>query len=149
MQTPLFGKDRQFLFVGANRQGDNMVQIGAAERLQGPFDLTPICKATGIDHDEKPKFCIYPHIFASNIPKRELVITWSEQSPGGVIAAKLKFTVDMYGAIEAAHGRKMKAEAEAKAQESASLAEEQEEKERRKKYDYVYEAFEKAKISDQ
>lgn len=126
-----------------------MVQIGAAERLEGPFDLTPICKATGINHDEKPKYCMYPHIFASNIPKRELVITWSEHPPGGVIAAKLKFQVDMYGAIEAAHERKIAAEAEAQARELARLGEEQEEKERREKYAYVFEHFEKAKISDE
>ena len=146
--TSLFGKDKQFLFVGANKQADNMVQIGVAERLQGPFDLMPICKATGINHDEKHKYCMYPHIFASNIPKRELVITWSEHPPGGVIAAKLKFKIDMVAAIEEERERKIAAEEEAQAQELARLAEEQEAKERREKYSYVFEAFGEAAISD-
>ena len=146
--TPLFGKDKQFLFVGANKQADNMVQIGVAERPQGPFDLMPICKATGINHDEKHKYCMYPHIFASNIPKRELVITWSEHPPGGVIAAKLKFKIDMVAAIEEERERKIAAEEEAEAQELARLAEEQEAKERREKYSYVFEVFGEKTTSD-
>ena len=153
VHTPLFGKDKQFLFVGANIQADNMVQIGVAERLEGPFDLMPICKAMGINHDEKRKYCIYPHIFASNIPKRELVISWSEQPPGGVIAAKLKFKIDIIAALEEEQERQIaveqEARTEAQARELARLAEEQEEKERREKYSYVFEAFEGVKISDQ
>lgn len=149
VHTPLFGKDKQFLFVGANNQADNMVQIGVAERVQGPFDLMPICKATNINHDEKHRCCIYPHIFASNIPKRELVITWGEHPPGGIIAAKLKFKIDMVAALEEKQERKIAAEEEAQAQELARLAEEQEEKDRREKYSYVFEAFEKVKVSDE
>ena len=150
VHTPLFGKDKQFLFVGANKQADNMVQIGVAERPQGPFDLIPICKTIGVDQDEKPKCCIYPHIFASNIPKRELVITWGEHEPGGIIAAKLKFKIDMIAALEEEQERKIAAEEEVRAQELARLAEEQEERDRREKYIYVFEAFEgKVKVSDQ
>ena len=153
VHTPLFGKDKQFLFVGANKQADSMVQIGVAERLQGPFDLMPICKAMGINHDGKHKYCIYPHIFASNIPKRELVITWSEHPPGGVIAAKLKFKIDIVAAIEEEQERQIAAEEaaeeEARACELARLTEEQEEKDRREKYHYVFEAFEGVKISDE
>ena len=105
--TEMFGKDKPFLFVGVNNQGDSMVQIGAAAEVQGPFNLMAICKATGIDHDEKYKYCIYPHLFASNVPKRELIITWSEHWPGGVIAAKLKFKIDEVAAVKEAEGRRL------------------------------------------
>ena len=104
-----------------------MVQIGAAAKVQGPFDLTAVCEAKGIDHDEKHKYCIYPHLFASNVPKRELVVTWSEHSPGGVIAAKLKFKIDEVAAAEEAEERKRAAE-EQEARRLASIAEEQEAK---------------------
>ena len=149
VHTPLFGKAKQFLFVGANKQADNMVQIGVAERPQGPFDLMPICKTMGNIDDVKQKCCIYPHIFASNIPKRELVITWGEHQPGGIMAAKLKFKIDMVAALEEEQERKIAAEKEAQAQELARLAEEQEERDRREKYHYVFEAFEKVKVSDE
>ena len=146
--TPLFGKDKQFVFVGANQEADNMVQIGVAERVQGPFDLMPLCKAMGTNYEYKQKCCIYPHIFASNIPKRELVITWNDYPRGEVVAARLKFQIDMLAAHEEERERKIAAEKKAKAQELARLAEEQEEKDRREKYSYVFEAFGKVKVSD-
>ena len=149
VHTPLFGKDKQFLFVGENKQADNMVQIGVAERPQGPFDLMPICKATGINNDKEHRYCMYPNIFASNIPKRELVITWSEHPPGGVIAAKLKFKINMIAAIEEERERKIAAEEKAQALELARLAEEQEKKDRRVKYSYVFEVFGEATTSNQ
>ena len=122
IHTEMFGKDKPFLFVGVNNQGDSMVQIGAAAEVQGPFDLMAICKATGIDHDEKYKYCIYPHLFASNVPKRELIITWSEHWPGGVIAAKLKFKIDVLAAAEQAEERRRAAEEE-EARRLARIAE--------------------------
>lgn len=88
-----------------------MVQIGAAADVQGPFDLTPICEALSVDHDSNPRDCIYPHLFASDIPKRELMVTWSEHSPGGgVIAAKLKFKIDEVAAVREAEERQRAAE---------------------------------------
>ena len=127
IHTHLFGKEKPFLFIGVNNRGDSMVQIGAAAEVQGPFQPTAICKATGIDHDEKYKHFIYPHLFASNVPKRELMISWSEQLPGGVIAAKLKFKIDEVAAVEEAKERQRAAE-EQEARRLAMLAEEEEAK---------------------
>ena len=88
-----------------------MVQIGAAANIQGPFELTPVCEAIGINYESSPKNHIYPHLFASDIPKRELMVTWSEQSPnGGVIAAKLKFKMDWVAAVREADERHRAAE---------------------------------------
>ena len=127
IHTDLFGKDKPFVFVGANNETDSMVQMGAATEVQGPFDLTAICIATGIDHDKKYKYCIYPHLFASNISKRELVVTWSEHWPGGVIAAKLKFKIDEVAAVKEAAARARAIE-EQEARHLARIAEEQEAK---------------------
>ena len=113
--------------MGVNKQADSMVQVGAAAEVQGPFDLTAVCKAAGTDDDEKLKYCIYPHLFASNVPKRELVVTWSEYPPGGVIAAKLKFKIDEVAAIKEAEERKRAAE-EQEARRLARIAEEEEAK---------------------
>ena len=132
IHTNLFGRDKPFVFVGVNKGADSMVQIGAAAEVQGPFDLTAVCKATGIDYDEKYKYCIYPHLFASNVPKRELMVSWSEHPPGGVIAAKLKFKIDEVGAVKEAEERKRAAE-EQEARRLARIAKEQEAKE---EYEY-------------
>lgn len=128
IHTNLFGKDKPFVFVGVNKQAESMVQIGAAAEVQGPFDLTAICNARGIDHDKEDKPGIYPHIYphlwASNVPKRELMVTWSESPPGGVIAAKLRFKIDEVAAIKEAEELKRAAE-EQDARRLASMAEEQ------------------------
>lgn len=133
IHTNMFGRDKPFVFVGVNKGMDSMVQIGAAAEIQGPFDLTPVCKATGIDNDEKYKHCIYPHLFASNVPKRELMVTWSEHPPGGVIAAKLKFKIDEVGAVKEAEEERKRAAEEQEARRLASIAKEQEAKD---EYEY-------------
>ena len=124
IHTQMFGKDMPFLFAGVDKRGYSTILIGAAAEIQGPFTVIAICKARGIDHDEKSKYCVYPHLFASNIPKRELIVTWSEHSPGGVIAAKLKFEIDEVAAIKEADERKRAAE-EQEARRLASIAEQQ------------------------
>ena len=136
IHTNMFGRDKPFVFVGVNKTTDSMVQIGAAAEIQGPFDLTAVCRATGIDNDEKYNHCIYPHLFASDVPKRELMVTWSEHPPGGVIAAKLKFKIDEVGAVKEAEERKRAAE-EQEARLLARMAKEQEAKD-----DYEYDSEE-------
>ena len=129
VHTNLFGRGKPFVFVGVNKQADSMIQIGVAARVQGPFDFQAICRATGTDPDKEYKNCVYPHVYphlwASNVPKRELVVTWSESPPGGVIAAKLRFKIDEVAAAEEAEERKRAAE-EQEALRLASVAEEQE-----------------------
>lgn len=129
IHTNLFGKEKPFVFVGVNKRADSMVQIGAAAEVQGPFALTAVCQATGIKNDKEHKCCIYPHVYphlwASNVPKRELMITWSESPPGGVIAAKLKFKIDEVAAVKEAEERKRAAE-EQETRRLASIAKEQE-----------------------
>ena len=106
-----------------------MVQIGAAAKIQGPFDLVAVCKATGIDDNKGSKDCIYshiyPHLWASNVPKRELIVTWSEFPPGGVLVAKLKFKIDEVAAVKEAKERKLAAE-EREVRRLASIAVERE-----------------------
>ena len=124
IHTELFGKDKPFVFVGVNKWADSMVQIGAASSVQGPFNLTAVCEARGIKYDKAYKYCIYPHLFASNIPKRELIVTWSEPFPGGVVAAKLKFKIDEIMAAKEAQERRWVAEQQ-EARRLASVAEQE------------------------
>lgn len=131
IHTELFGKNMPFVFVGVNKSGDSMVQIGAASNVHGPFDLTPVFEAQGLDNNTNYKYCIYPHLFASNIPKRELFITWSEHFPGGVIAAKLKFRIDEVKAADEAMDRKWAAEQQ-EARRLASITEEEQAKAERR-----------------
>ena len=129
VHTSLFG-NKPFLFVGVSRQANSMVQIGAATKIQGPFDLVAVCKAKGMVDNKGSKDCIYshiyPHLWASNVPKRELIVTWSESPPGGVLVAKLKFKIDEVAAVKEAKERKIAAE-EREARRLAGIGEEREE----------------------
>ena len=93
VRSKLFGEDRPFLFVGTSKSADSRVYMGASARLEGPWKIEPVCKADGINEPTtkgKWMYCIYPHLWASDEEKAELMVTWSEQYPGGVIGAKIK-----------------------------------------------------------
>lgn len=62
------------------------------------------------------------------MPKRELIVTWSEFPAGGVLVAKLKFKIDEVAAVKEAKERKLAAEEreEREARRFASIAEKRE-----------------------
>ena len=93
VRSELFGEDRPFLFVGTSKWADSQVFMGASARLEGPWELKAVCKAEGIREPTgkgKWMYCIYPQLWASDEENAELVVTWSEQYPGGVVAARIK-----------------------------------------------------------
>lgn len=93
VRSKLFGEDRPFLFVGTSKWADSRVFMGASARLEGPWKLEAVCQVEGIKETTgkgKWMYCIYPQLWASEEERAELVVTWSEQCPGGVIAARIK-----------------------------------------------------------
>ena len=95
--SPLFGLDRPWVFVGCNRWADNQIQLGASEKVEGPWELFPVAETRNLEGPEEFRYCVYPHPWAFDQSKGELMVTWSEQWPGGVIAGRLKFaTIDGY-----------------------------------------------------
>lgn len=91
IKSSLFGKDRPWVFIGCSKWLDSKIMIGASADLEGPWELIPLCKATGIDYPDTVMYCMYPHQWAFAEEDGELMVTWSEQWPGNVVAAKLKF----------------------------------------------------------
>lgn len=94
VRSNLFGEKWPFLLIGVNKYTDSKIQLGVAERIEGPWEIQTVGVATGIDKKDGFMYCIYPAIWASDTRKGELVVTWSEQYPGGVIAAKIQFEMD-------------------------------------------------------
>ncbi|MCJ1370988.1 hypothetical protein MMC20_002203 [Loxospora ochrophaea] len=95
VKSTLFGPDLPWVFVGCTRFADSKVMMGAAARLEGPWELTAVCQASGIDYPNGYMYCMYPHVWAFEEEKGELMVTWSEPYPGNVIAAKLKLKMGM------------------------------------------------------
>ena len=93
VRSKLFGSARPFLFVGTSKWADSIVYLGASATLEGPWEVWPVCYANGIGQRlcmGRFMYCIYPHLWASDEERAELVVTWSEQYPGGVVTARIK-----------------------------------------------------------
>ena len=94
VHTNLFGPERPFTFIGCTRFADSQITMGFSSTLEGPFTFFKLGKATGIEQPQGFMYCMYPHPWAieNNRESRgNLLVTWSEHWPGGVVAAKLKF----------------------------------------------------------
>ena len=94
VKSYLFGEKLPYVFVGCSSLGDSQLLLGASATLEGPFDLHPIVQAIGIDNRDSIMYCMYPHTWAFDEPKGELLVTWSEQWPGGVVGAKIRLVMD-------------------------------------------------------
>lgn len=91
--SKLFGSARPFVFVGNNGWADSKIVIGASASLEGPWETQTVCEAKGIKHKDTIMYCMYPHLWASKVENGELMVTWSEQWPGGVVGARLKLAL--------------------------------------------------------
>lgn len=89
-RTTLFGPERPWCFVGCNRFGDSILMMGAEASLEGPWTLTPLFQADAIQFPDNFRFGMQGHPWAYDGRNGELLVTWCETWPGGVIAAKLK-----------------------------------------------------------
>ncbi|KAI9821126.1 MAG: hypothetical protein M1827_003860 [Pycnora praestabilis] len=95
-ESRLFGPGRghDFVFVGVSSAGDSKVRMGTAPRLEGPWKFSDVFEALGKDYPDGYMYCMYPHPWAFREEEGELMVSWSEHWPGGVVAAKLVFAMD-------------------------------------------------------
>jgi len=90
VRTKLFGPGKPYLFVGVGAWGSSKIMMGASASLEGPWDLKEVYATEGINIKDKYRYCMYPHVWASDEEKAELVVSWCEPYPGGVIMARLQ-----------------------------------------------------------
>ena len=89
VRSKLFGPDVPFLFVGVNGTADSKVMMAASATLEGPWQPRAVYEAKGVQKKDGFMYCVYPHIWASKEEGAELVVSWSEGYPGGVVMARL------------------------------------------------------------
>ncbi|KAI9759893.1 MAG: hypothetical protein M4579_002018 [Chaenotheca gracillima] len=88
------GDDREYVFVGVRSWADSKILMGTAPRVEGPWDLRELCTAEPIDFPSPFLYCVFPHPWAFKDEDGELMVTWSEHRPGGVVAAKLTLEME-------------------------------------------------------
>ena len=91
LRSKLFGPSRPYIFVGVSKYGDSKIRVGSAPTPQGPWDVRAVAQAKGINYTKGFTYCIYPHEWAIQDGTCSLLVSWSEQFPGGVVAGKLCF----------------------------------------------------------
>lgn len=96
IHSDLFGHHKCYIFIGCSRFADSQIIMGFSSNLVGPFTFLSIAKAIGIDRPLDYMYCMYPHPWAlrgTQESRGDLLVTWSEHWPGGVVAAKLRFQI--------------------------------------------------------
>ncbi|KAL8688965.1 MAG: hypothetical protein Q9218_005247, partial [Villophora microphyllina] len=89
-KSALFGPHLPWAFVGVTKNGDSMIMMGAASRVEGPWDVRQVFETYGVKVQDHFRYCVYPHPELSG-NNGGLVVSWSEHWPGGVIAGELLF----------------------------------------------------------
>ncbi len=86
------GQGRDYVLIGVDMSGSSAVVMATAPCLEGPWEeFVPLFSAPNLEGPTGYRYCMYPHPWAYNEADGELLVTWSEHWPGGVIAAKVKF----------------------------------------------------------
>ncbi|KAI6250228.1 hypothetical protein HI914_01772 [Erysiphe necator] len=95
-KTHLFGADSiyKYGFFGCNSFGDSKAILGRGVAPEGPWQMELLdLDIYALNKDKSPfQYCFYPHPWASNERKGDLLVTWSEGGmDGNVIAVQLRF----------------------------------------------------------
>ncbi|EEH36406.2 hypothetical protein PAAG_06824 [Paracoccidioides lutzii Pb01] len=95
--TRLFGHTFGWAFIGNTAWDDYTAMMGAAKDPQGPFQVVPVAFGEKLQENAFNE-CIYAHPWAFKESLGEILITWSEKWPGGIIAAKFQMQMLHQGA---------------------------------------------------
>lgn len=70
--------------------------VGAASKPEGPWEVHKLGEMPKITEQAKTRYCIYPHLWGSDLSKGEILITWSDDGTmgGKVAAAMFTFALD-------------------------------------------------------
>lgn len=98
-KSNLFGGRLPWQFVGVTKFGDSMVMLGCASRLEGPWDVRPLFRATGIKQPHAYQYCIYSHPWFDEHSTDRLLVSWCDPWPGGVIMAEVRFKKCEFGVL--------------------------------------------------
>ncbi|KAI4152764.1 MAG: hypothetical protein L6R39_001734 [Caloplaca ligustica] len=89
-KSELFGPGLPWVLIGVTRWADSMVMVSAASRIEGPWDVRPLFQARGIKTPDTYQYCAYPHPWGANAQDNQLLVSWCDHWPGGVILANVR-----------------------------------------------------------
>jgi Domain of unknown function (DUF4185) len=84
----------KYIFVGNNSWADSKIYVHTAPAPEGPWTKhADLGKVEGITSKDGFRYCMYPHPWAP-LSDGELLCSWSEHWPGGVIDGKVHLELE-------------------------------------------------------
>lgn len=88
-------RGKPYLWIGCEKFPTSQLCMGVAARPEGPWDVHRIGEMPKFTRDAKTRYCIYPHIWGSDLRNGKILITWSDDGTmGGKVIAGI-FTFDV------------------------------------------------------
>ncbi|OAG05378.1 uncharacterized protein CC84DRAFT_1163936 [Paraphaeosphaeria sporulosa] len=87
---------KEYLWFGCEKFMTSKLYVGAAPRPEGPWEVHSLGEMPKITEQAKTRYCIYPHIWGSDLSEGKILITWSDDGTmGGKVAAGIfEFAMD-------------------------------------------------------
>lgn len=80
---------KPYMWIGVNKWLDSKMWMACAEQIEGPWDIQFLGMAPEVmGKNSGHRYCLYPHLWGSNLQEGKLLITWSDDGVmGGKVAA--------------------------------------------------------------
>lgn len=98
--SDLFGPEWPWVFVGTGCWADSKIWVGRSRTIEGPWDVMSVGVAEANHYHDGFMYCIYPHPWTVRAERGQLMLTWSEQWPGQVVAARITFPTFAFSFLE-------------------------------------------------
>ncbi|KAJ4302669.1 hypothetical protein N0V90_001558 [Kalmusia sp. IMI 367209] len=87
---------KPYLWIGCEKFPTSQLCMGAAPRPEGPWETHKLGEMPKITENAKTRYCIYPHLWGSDLSGGRILITWSDDGTmgGKVAAAIFTFALD-------------------------------------------------------
>lgn len=87
---------KEYLWIGCEKFMTSQLCMGAAARPEGPWEIHKLGEMPKITETAKTRYCIYPHLWGSDLDQGKILITWSDNGTmgGKVAAAIFTFALD-------------------------------------------------------
>ncbi|KAB8416413.1 hypothetical protein FH972_024932 [Carpinus fangiana] len=88
-------RGRPFVCIGCDKFLSSKIFVACAERMEGPWRSAVLCDAPKAKAFTNHRYCIYPHVWASNLANGEMVISWSDDGSMGARCIMGRFQWEM------------------------------------------------------
>jgi hypothetical protein len=95
---------KPYMWLGCNRWLDSKMWIAVSERIEGPYQFEFLGMAPEVmGKNSGHRYCLYPHLWGSNLTQGDLLISWSDDGVmgGKVACAMLTLKMDRLGEEQA------------------------------------------------